>query len=581
MRSLATRRRRRGGQSQRWLGVALAIALLAGCGGDDAASTADGGVDASIDAIGLDAGVDPSAVLFRPDHILEVQITLAPSDWASLRQQPIPTGQSDTTCASQPTQSGYTYFPGIITIDGATTGNVGLRKKGSLGSNASGAPGLKVKANQYVMGQRIAGLKQLTLNNNHQDPTLISQCLGYGLFQAAGVPAPRCSFAHVTVNGEDLGVYSNVESINPDFLGRHFADDSGNLYESGGEFAPGRTGSFSPKTHSAAPDCSDLDPVVTALAAPDTELPTRLGAVLNIDEFLRFWAMEVITDHWDGYANNQNNFFFYHDPTSGQINFIPWGIDSLFTERTRSTRPDSVFACGSLPWRLYDVPATRARYLAMVRHLLATVWNPTTIVAEIDRMQALLGPVVDPTNTGEFASALDQTRAFVMGRAAALRVELDAGDPVWPYAAGDASCRIHIGSLSTTFSTTWGTLGRFGIGSGSMSGTVATVALASSTVNANAGLDSDGKAAVQILARLGDGRYAVVFAIINNPANVTVGAHSIDLLNNAAVMTFYDPATDTASGGGLILPGTITLTNASTVDGATIAGTVAGEVLEL
>ena len=26
------------------------------------------------------------------------------------------------------------------------------------------------------------------------------------LFRDAGVPAPRCSFAHVTVNGEDLGL---------------------------------------------------------------------------------------------------------------------------------------------------------------------------------------------------------------------------------------------------------------------------------------------------------------------------------------------------------------------------------------
>ena len=70
-----------------------------------------------------------------------------------------------------------------------------------------------MKANEYVMGQKIAGLKQLTLNNNHQDETLISQCLGYSLFRAAGVPAPRCAFAHVTMNGVDLGVYSNVESV--------------------------------------------------------------------------------------------------------------------------------------------------------------------------------------------------------------------------------------------------------------------------------------------------------------------------------------------------------------------------------
>ncbi len=37
--------------------------------------------------------------------------------------------------------------------------------------------------------------------------------MAYKLFNDAGVQAPRCSFAKVTVNGEYLGLYSNVESI--------------------------------------------------------------------------------------------------------------------------------------------------------------------------------------------------------------------------------------------------------------------------------------------------------------------------------------------------------------------------------
>ena len=107
-----------------------------------------------------------------------------------------------------------------------------------------------------------------------------------------------------------------------------------------------------PKTNSTAPDCSDLDRVVTALGAPAAQLPTQLGAVVDLPAYARFWAMEVVTDHWDGYANNQNNFFIYHDPSTDKMSFIPWGIDDLFSGRQRTTRPYSVFACGSLPWKL-------------------------------------------------------------------------------------------------------------------------------------------------------------------------------------------------------------------------------------
>ncbi|MEZ4463884.1 MAG: hypothetical protein R3F43_05020 [bacterium] len=29
--------------------------------------------------------------------------------------------------------------------------------------------------------------------------------------------------------------------------------------------------------------------------------------------------MEAITGHWDGYAGNANNYYFYDDPTSGLV----------------------------------------------------------------------------------------------------------------------------------------------------------------------------------------------------------------------------------------------------------------------
>src|SRR5262249_53709556 len=141
-------------------------------------------------------------------------------------------------------------------------------------------------------------------------------------------------------------------------------DDTGRLYESGGDFWPGGTGEFQPKVDEEAPDCSDLERIVDAIQAPDGEVVDALNAAVDVEEFTTFWAMEVITDHWDGYANNLNNYYLYHDPSSDKFQFIPWGVDALFTGRARTTRPMSVFACGSLPWRLYDVPETRDLYLA-------------------------------------------------------------------------------------------------------------------------------------------------------------------------------------------------------------------------
>jgi hypothetical protein len=551
--------------------IAVGLVLgLAACGGGGAGDEPDAAPPAP------DAAPDPSDELFRPDHVYDVRITMAAADWEQMRNQPETIGLPHVTCDEQPTEEPYSTFHADLSVDGVAYADVGIRKKGGFGSISTERPGMKVDVHEYVAEQRIFGLKHLTLNNNHQDPARIKQCLGFGLFAAAGLPAPRCSFAHVTVNGEDLGVYSNVETIKDNFLRRNFGDDSGNLYESGGDFVAGGVGSFQPKTNSSAPDCSDLDPVVDALAAPDGEIATRVGAVVDLPEFTRYWAMEVLADHWDGYANNRNNFYFYHDPSSGQMKFIPWGVDALFEGRPRTTRPYSVFACGSMPWKLYSVPETRAQYLAALRDVLATVWDETAILAEIARMQAL----IQPFETADLADRIQPVRDFVSARGARLEAELGGSDPVWPYPAGEDSCLIRIGTITASFSTTWDSLSTLG-GSGSTSGTVSGVNVASSTLYAGAGLDNEGKVALQLLSLLPDGRYAVVFVIVHDPADFVTGTQAIDLGTVAAFMMFYDPATDSAGGGGLMLPGSMTLTGAAMTTGGTVAGSVTGEVREL
>ena len=63
------------------------------------------------------------------------------------------------------------------------------------------------------------------------DPTKANQFLVYSFMSQSGVPAPRSNLARVVVNGEDLGVYANVESIGKPFFKRHFANAKGDLYE--------------------------------------------------------------------------------------------------------------------------------------------------------------------------------------------------------------------------------------------------------------------------------------------------------------------------------------------------------------
>ena len=80
---------------------------------------------------------------------------------------------------------GFDYRRADIRIDGVTVAQVGVRKKGFLGSVVSTRPSLKVKFDEYVDGQTFAGLDGLTLNNNNQDQSLMQQFLAYDLYTRA------------------------------------------------------------------------------------------------------------------------------------------------------------------------------------------------------------------------------------------------------------------------------------------------------------------------------------------------------------------------------------------------------------
>ena len=84
---------------------------------------------------------------------------------------------------------------------------MGIRKKGFLGSQNPIRPSLKIKLNHVDEKGQIDGLTDLTFNNNQQDVSLVSQFMGYGLFNAIGSPAPRCAYAKLTVNGQNMGIY--------------------------------------------------------------------------------------------------------------------------------------------------------------------------------------------------------------------------------------------------------------------------------------------------------------------------------------------------------------------------------------
>ena len=374
--------------------------------------------------------------LWPADRVLDIQITLPDEDWDKLRHQ----GRDlmawfHASRKERSPPSPFTYVLADVTIDGVEFPRVGLRKKGFVGSMSTARPSLKVKFNYTDESGRFDGISKLTLNNSQQDHSLVSQFLGYALFNAAGSPASRCAFAKVTVNGESLGVYTHVESIERPFCQREFGSDEGVLYEgSNVDFFDGWADGFEHEFGKGEVGRKKIQELIDLLN-PVERLVTEeeIGRVVDLDAFYTFWAVESLLCFWDGYSANRNNYFIYLNPKTDRFHFVPWGADILFDTKDRHRlpgSPSSVWVKGLIGYKLYQLPEGRRRLADAFQCLLAGCWNEEALLMELDRVQAMLEPHVLQQQVA-MPNRLKNVRQFIKSRRQTVMSEMEDGLPIW------------------------------------------------------------------------------------------------------------------------------------------------------
>src|SRR3712207_6265544 len=89
--------------------------------------------------------------LYEPRRLLEVEIELDPADWDEIRFQTrsfldLLAGEQ---CLAEPFPDPFTYVPADVKVEGLRRRNVGLRKKGLIGSMDTRKPSLKIDFGEF------------------------------------------------------------------------------------------------------------------------------------------------------------------------------------------------------------------------------------------------------------------------------------------------------------------------------------------------------------------------------------------------------------------------------------------------
>lgn len=566
------------------VGLACAPATPPKSTGDDAGTTDP---TVPVDTAEPDPGDSGDAIpsAYTPLRVLEVEIELDPTDWERLRTESRDLVELLTgDCLSEPFGSPYTWFPGTVTIDGETFSPVDVRKKGFIGSLSTSRPSLKLDLVEFD-DLDFEGVERLTLNNSVSDISRVRQCLSYSIFEDAGIPAPRCNFATVSVNGENLGLYVHLEPMKEPFLERAFGDGSGDLFEGTlSDFTAESKGTLERKTNEDSDDRSALEALVAAGQVDDDVLLEALDAELDLDWFFTFWAAEVLTIHLDGYAGNRNNFFLYEDPTDGRFRFLPWGTDgTLYPDLGDDfgSPYDSVYVTGWLARRLYAHPEGQARYLARLDELLATVWDEEVLHARADAMLEVIGPHITPAERRDFEWSVWSVHEAIDSRREVIE-EARAGGPERVRGTYEPQvCFDEVGTWSADFATTYREGGLATVldhGTVDLSVTLEDESLVFVDTGAIVAVGDGGTTVVVLEGEAPDGlRYTLYYDL--GAIEVAPGSWPLDLVRRAGYLLLSDDTTGTEYEFAAYLGGDLTFSEAGGSRGDPIAGAGGGTIL--
>jgi CotH kinase protein/Lamin Tail Domain len=292
--------------------------------------------------------------------------------------------------------SSQTEIKADMTVDNVTYKDVGVRFRGNTSYRNlpvnSEKMSFNIRLDSFVQSQDIYGYDHLNLNNGYHDPTFLREFLTYWICRQHG-PAPKVNFVKLYINNAFWGVYINVQQPNKDWAKEWFRSNDGTRYRgfpTSGSFKNGRcaftwlgtsVSQYLAAYQAKSGDGTDLMKFCNVLNnTPQSQLPTELPKVFNLDQFYRFAACMNLATQTDSYIGSGKDHFLYGDEIHGDFTCFPFDLNeglagqsnlSPWFNTTSSVKP--AFS------KTLVIPEWRQRYKAHYRNIFEDTVNWRTL----------------------------------------------------------------------------------------------------------------------------------------------------------------------------------------------------------
>ena len=274
---------------------------------------------------------EDSADLYHVGTIREIKIVFEEDNWRYLLDSLRFNGEQLLKAASVEVMGQPFAGAGVRIID-SNSFQPGSRRNG-----------LYIQLDYSTPGQQIQGHSSLSLSSSLRDPSMVREVLGLEIARKY-MPAPKANYANVWINNERYGLYVNVESVEGDFLLRHFKGTSGNLYYSHPETtkkplpgcAPNIFGSLQ---QDRSVDClkRNFHLIQGASYAPLVEFIRQLNLegqsledILYADQTLWMLAFNNVMGNLSSYSGKDSPKYYLYQDVDGRMAPVLWSLNLAF-----------------------------------------------------------------------------------------------------------------------------------------------------------------------------------------------------------------------------------------------------------
>lgn len=304
--------------------------------------------------------------LYDPATLRTFEIQFNDANWLQLLRQNYTSG---------------TNILATLTVDGASYPNVGVRIRGNTSYTALPAGSekfsLKIDMDFVDPNQELMGYDSINLNNGFRDPTFMRE-VAYNNYVARFIPNPRANHALVTLNGQNWGVYINVQQPDKRMIRDYFRNADGlriscSNQPNGPGLAyngPNPSGYAIYEINADGGFASPLAPLI-ALTNTLSNQPLTAWPVIDqsfaIDPSTWSVALENLLTDDDSYVNKGCDFVTYRDPIDGRFHLLQRDANETFTQASWALTRNFTQANKPVLSRVLSVPELRQRYFAHYR----------------------------------------------------------------------------------------------------------------------------------------------------------------------------------------------------------------------